>query len=353
MVQGQGFARRGGFTLIELLVVIAIIALLVSILLPALREAREAARSLVSSTTARTLAQGQIFYTNDQKDYFATTVTSGADAYILNGTNLVFDKSPSTPTSSADWISPTLGESLDLSPNRARRTQQIFKRLACPAANERAAVFNSGTPASDRSQFDDIAREPEGFRQTSYLMPTYFDLFSALARRSPMTLYGPSQIQLPFSFATPFEVPAGYRPRLDLVGTQLSNKAIVADGTRYSAPNGLDFDPAPGPQNFGSFTDNPPVVNGSTAYGRAPFSAGGVRVPDNYLRSIRHANRQGMNVGYFDGSVRSMKRDVAWSDPVPWMPSGTKVRIASGISPEMQTGQGPKRKRWMDGEEVP
>ena len=60
--------RKASFTLIELLVVIAIIGVLLSILVPALSAARARAKSTVCSTQLRTMGQGLLLYTNDNRD---------------------------------------------------------------------------------------------------------------------------------------------------------------------------------------------------------------------------------------------------------------------------------------------
>ena len=136
--------RRLGFTLIELLVVIAIIALLIGILLPALGAARGSARRLVCSSNERSLAQLQLLYAFDNKDFYAGPNTSGGeldDVYLdgrdaLTIDDIVGDSSATTPTQVGDWISPILGDSVGLSENRPLRLAQILNDYACAEAVE-------------------------------------------------------------------------------------------------------------------------------------------------------------------------------------------------------------------------
>lgn len=324
------FSLVRAFTLIELLVVIAIIALLVGILLPALRAARDTARAAVCGSNLRSLAQAQIFYTADWKDFLPTAVTSGAEAHVTGGTAIIGDTNPNSPVSTYDWVSPAMGDSANMSINRARRTREVFTRYGCPSAINSTTLF-SGSAATDRADFDLVALT-EGYKQVSYLAPYQFHVFPSATAANRNKYKG---VALQFStFTGPVTVPDRYVPRIDQVGTQASNKVMAADGTRYLPTDGvLDFDFTAGPSLFGSFTDSGPTFHRSTAYGRATTSA---LTPQNQQLSARHGSRdRSMNVGYYDGHVTIMTLREAWKDPRPWWPGGS---LFNGVdaTPESQ-----------------
>ncbi len=315
--------RSKAFTLIELLIVIAIIALLVGILLPALGKARQAAQSVVCKSIERQMGFAQNAYCNDWKEYFPGPNTSGADGQLSNGALYLFDKTATTPTTTHDWMSPMFGDAAGLSTNRAQRTKQLFERYGCAAAKiENDTLFGS---AGDAAQFQTLFQQ-EGFGQISHLSPASFHYFSRPQVALQFLYQG---VQLRGGFTTPVAVNDNYRPRLDKVGIQASNKIFAADGTRYFDPPRLDFDVNPNPGIYGSFTDSGPIFQNSTAYGR-----GHVGNPINQKLSFRHPG-QVINTLYFDGHAGNLSSRQAWTDATPWYPGGSVYNGTSG-TPESQ-----------------
>ena len=318
-----------GFTLIELLVVIAIIALLIGILLPALGAARGTARKIVCGSMLRQHHLGQELYMNENQDYYASLVTTGV-SYTVSGINsgglnnsssvLEGDTTSDTPVTAWDWISPTLGTSVGLSTNRAQRTWQILTDYGCAAATyENDLVFGDG---GDIDDFEEILLS-QGYPQASYIMPEPMSRYSADFVIPPPTgddddFYAFNDPSLT-GFSDPAVAPVSFAPNRDRVGTSLSNKVMIADGTRFftdpSEGSILDFDITANASFFSFFTSSPPVDDLSRAYGRGVAAS-----PNNHLLSMRHPS-ESMNTAYFDGHVSSMSAEEAWTDPNPWYPS--------------------------------
>lgn len=317
-------AQVRGFTLIELLVVIAIIALLIGILLPAIGKARDTARAVVCQATMRGISQLQLQYTLDNRDYFASPNTTSLEYNITRigqtnlGANALYNNtSPTTPTTMNDWMSPLLGDSLNFSPNRARRTQQIFANAGCASANNIAAVY---LPArnQDGQQFVEISNT-EGYRQVSYLAPTSF-YYRPVGTR-PIIVPGVSITTFFTDSDRAAVAPANYLQQLTRVGVSPGQKVMFADGTRFvSRTEGLDFDPLPS-GTFSSFIEQNPIITGSTAYSPTPFNPE-VLTPANTQLSYRHGGR--MNIAQWDGSVTAITQEESYTNPNRWFPSGSR-----------------------------
>ena len=318
-----GVARA--FTLIELLVVIAIIALLIGILLPALGSARETARSIVCSSMCRNLAQGQAFYMGDNDDYYAGPNTSGARYRVITFNpvkkyvdEIVGDSDGSKPTSTHDWISPSMGSGDIFSPNRAYRTSQIFNDYACPSAKIDNDQLYGDAP--DKTDFRNVM-DGRGYKQVSYLAPSGFHYYPGqdiTGRPAPLIpIQGNTSTRFLTGYSDPVSLPPSFKPRISQVGIQASDKVMHADGTRFWSGSVLDFDLSPSPGIYGSFLSSGPIFAQSTAYGKAPADS-----RNGYLFSMRHPGVS-MNAAFFDGHVGNIKGTEAWAEPRYWYPSGS------------------------------
>jgi len=337
--------QKRAFTLIELLVVIAIIALLIGILLPALGQARAAARKLVCASTLRSAGQGMATYTLDNNEYFPGPNSSGTAYRRFRGQGewwgMSGNQTSETPTTWWDWISPTLGESLGLSPNRAERTAQIFEDFGCAEAR----VFNDTLfgSAFDREDFEEVFSAGRSFRQVSYLSPGSFHYYSSRWGQQGPPIRDDQGIAGVYlvGFEDPATAPKEYRPQTTRVGTSLSSKIYVADGTRYLDSQGgamvLDFDMNPRAQLYSSFATSGPIFDESRAYGR---NTPGLENTDlNHKLSMRHSDSS--NATFFDGHVENLDARTMWEDPNPWFPTGSEFTFdrATAESVEFMTEQ--------------
>jgi prepilin-type N-terminal cleavage/methylation domain-containing protein/prepilin-type processing-associated H-X9-DG protein len=358
---------RGAFTLIELLVVIGIIALLIGLLLPSMGKAREVARTVVCAATQRGLGQAQQFYLSENKEFFASMYTSGAEQHAA-GSNLApfyGDTSASTPVQRWDWISPILGDARNFQANRAARFAQILNDNAC-AANRNFNQNLFGTfddkPEFENYQLRGQGGRTQGYKMVSYLQPIGFGTFSprasnairAYKRRDGSTFIRDDGTSA--NFSNPAEAPANYVPRLDRVGTQLSNKVLLMDGMRFfeytnagvpgSNQGDLDFDATVSGGVYGAFYDSP-AFNRGHAYGsERNLASGASRGPVGATAHLRLSFRHndGVNATFFDGSTRYLKRTDVWERVDYFHPSnsiytGVDVHNAARTSNRFTVGQ--------------
>ena len=342
---------RMGFTLIELLVVVAVIALLLGLLLPSLTWSREVAQSMVGSSNVRQLTVGQLAHAAENDGWVAGPNTTGLLVKARGQDSITGGSYDTAPTSTHDWISPTVGASLGFSPNRAERTRNIFEQFACPKATYQYNLVYALSSPDDIDDFED-EQQKRPYLQLSYLAPSpflYVNPSSAWRRTingvqfsvqgSNPTSNNRRETSIFIGFGTPFRTPKTYRPRLDLLKNP-SSKAAVADGTRYVEYRGgreptieLDFDADPAPSIYGSFLSASPAFHGSRAYGRNVPGANGNTF--NIDISMRYfGNNNEMHVAHWDGHSERIAKEEAWSNPVRWYPRGSTYSGSSG-TPEI------------------
>lgn len=309
-------ARRA-FTLIELLVVIAVIALLVSLLLPALAGAREAGRAVVCQAHMRGVVTALASYETDNKGFLVGPNTSGSD--LQQGR--AYLEGVDTPTQDWDFVSPLLGESLNFPTELLPKFEAIcMTKLRCPSNTTRYTRRYSGSPLP----IEATGQQPFTL---SYLTPAYFQMYP-----TGVTMVGGRSVES-VQGSEPVSLPRGYAPRIDLVGTVASMKAMAFEGARYYDPSIGGFDYSTGTN--GSGLVGTPQGN-FLSRGNAFMGSG-----ENYLResargykpsavlkqiSLRHSEK--MNAAMFDGHVEALNNERS-SDPTYYAPSRSVLRTPS------------------------
>ena len=255
---------RDGFTLIELLVVISIIALLVGILLPALGAARRSAQSAVCLGNLRSAGQGMATYAADSADWMPGPNTSGVDV----GKTGVVQQASTAPTQNMDWVSPSMGDSLGLPADPVKRVELIFNsEMHCPTND---ANYDGTFVPGPLSGLD-----PQSMRVNSYGAMLGLQWSGANAPGIHIQDLSRNAIILP----------AGYQPRVDLVGAA-SNKVFATDGTRFMTGSEMSFNGLTFQDSGGNFMTAGPAIG----EGGDPFKYGSdFRTPTE--ESLRFAYR--------------------------------------------------------------
>jgi len=301
---------RPAFTLIELLVVIAIIAVLIGILMPSLSGAREAGRGVVCSTHQRSLAIAMTAYANENKEFLVGPNTSG---FALQA-GKAYTPGKSSPVQDWDFVSPLLGDGLNLPDDALAKFQEIcMTRLRCPSNAVRYTSRFSGPalPMEARGEFPITL---------SYLTPAFFQLYPA----GVVFVNGVRVEQAGNSEA--IALPRGYIPRLDRVGPFPSRKAFAFEGARYFNGVGKGFDYSTvtnaagisgSPQ--GNFSSRGPAFIG----GGEPYLREGTKPSATFKQvSLRHAEK--MNAAMFDGHVERLDNAKS-ADPTYFVPSQSRL----------------------------
>lgn len=346
MSQNYGRRSRSGFTVIECLAGIAVLSSVGVVVGPLGSSIMANNFDTQSQMMHHRLARYQMMYMADNDGAFTGANTSGLawNREFISGAgdgsqySLEFETDSSNPTLIGDWISPLVGDAMGFSPNRAMRRAQVLELVGDPTATERVDVLytNAGSPPGDLNQFASLQKKG-AYRQQSFLQLRSFTHFSSEHRRGEVLFQDSGDIVYQH-YATQFSndvamSPAGYTPRVWNVGTQVSNKIMFADGTRfYTDDEGLSMGVDPMGSIFTEDASSGAIDHGSVAYGRDNSSS---RSQHNLDLSFRKEAGQGMYTTMFDGSIRFMTREEAWTDPTPWYPSGSSWQ-GSGATPESQ-----------------
>jgi prepilin-type processing-associated H-X9-DG protein/prepilin-type N-terminal cleavage/methylation domain-containing protein len=336
------------FTLVELLVVIGIIALLIAVLLPALRAARESANRAKCAANLRSAVQALIIYTAENKGWLAGPHTSGHGWNVspnIDGNNFGLDAvgpnerhTDETPVQNFDWMSPTLGKTMQLPENDVERMKRLYEvDLYCPTndmyffsppfANDEGVPWNA---TAYRSQSYAAVIQFHAYpRQDDFNGDGSFD--SGHGDRVGISAYNTSQ-----STYQGLRPPREYAPKIAKVGKP-SQKVYLVEGARFV---GLSSDPQ-NPvllelsMNFARYQRQGGNYMASGPYRQYPdvpfvlyTPSGGKPQAAPVARRLawRHGGR--MNLAFFDGHVEMRPPDESLQVRL-YVPRGTVIANAA------------------------
>mgnify|MGYP006436804121 CR=1 FL=1 len=338
----SGRSGRRGFTLVELAAVSATLGAGALVAIPLKGPMEASGLKARAANLHREIASYQLMYINDNEGAFTGPNTSGLawnrqpqKGFTNPGIEtLAFETGGGEPTSQGDWLTPLVGDVHGFSANRAVRMQQKYDVVADPFASAPLDDLFGTDSVEDGFQFEKILAS-SGYRQMSYLMMRSFTHLPVGTQSSDPFFDAGTDTFYVERFGVqnsnaPALIPDGYTPDIFNVGTQPANKAMFADGTRFLSDGTLDIDVSIFDAMFNNDGSTGPIDDGSVAYGRNPPSGGD---GGNLELSFRKAGGKVLFVSMFDGSLRSMTREQAWTDPTPWYPSGS-AWTGSDATPE-------------------
>lgn len=239
-------SHRRAFTGIDILATGATSLVALALAQPLLEQNQSTNLGLSNLAQQQRLAARQgMFMLASNGQFTGANVTGWIDVPGANQSDAhyVGNTSPSTPTQTTDWITPLLGDELNLSPNRALRTQQLFEQVRDPR-NTRLndALFGSAPDANDFN----TAAQIGGYYTTSYLAPATFHYWGTPDPGGFIpgkgTIPGDTDAWLEMYGGIPYnwglfhnyniKTPRDYRPTINAVGPSPSQKVMFADGTR-------------------------------------------------------------------------------------------------------------------------
>ncbi len=338
------FSSHGkrGFTLVELLVVISILMLLMGILVPSLNISREKARIAVCQGHLRQIGIALGVYTNKWEGWLAGPNTSGTKLTRTN--NAPDEGSATSPTQNMDWISPMMGDVLNLPRNRYARLAAIFNtELSCPSNRERYTGFYP-----DRTGWGNV--EPEELRYSSYSAALGFHVYSTSRSRNMVNdNYIYSRVRVPSGYApksrsrnmvndnyicSRVRVPGGYAPKIDKIGNP-SGKVFAMDGARYvNGPESVTLNAFAKQIAGGNFM----LYGPSTPLQGDPFVLNRdlSTNPQNLKYGWRHRGK--FNTLFFDGHCECMTVEESLRTEL-YFPRGSKIVNATRTQdPDDQEG---------------